>query len=152
MTLRRKEGRRERDGIFLPFHTRMDREGDDSHRDDAGNFSDFLSRVSLVLLFPPPGASISLGEKRPLPDLWQHLEMTVSIPNSLSSSRVSAAAIMCFVICPLCLRLHVCILLFQLSHALLQKCTRVGELSGRWSELPLSRRSEVAVEEREGRC
>ena len=57
-----------------------------------------------------------------------------------------SAVIMCFVICPLCLRLHVCILLFQLSHALLQKCTRVGELSGRWSELPLSRRSEVAVE------
>ena len=88
----RTERERERDGIFLPFHTRMDREGDDSHRDDAGNFSDFLSRVSLVLLFPPPGASISLGGKAspaPLPDRWQHLEMTVSIPNSLSSSRVS---------------------------------------------------------------
>ena len=59
-----------------------------------------------------------------------------------------SSSIMWFVICPLCLRVHVCILLFQLSHALLQKCTRVGELGRRWSELPLSRRSEVAVEEK----
>ena len=65
-----------------------------------------------------------------------------------------SAAIMCFVICPLCLRLHVCILLFQLSHALLQKCTRVGELSGRWSasclspgdrKLPLREKGDVDV-------
>ena len=63
---------------FFPFIREWTERGDDSHRDDAGNFSDFLSRVSLVLLFPL-GASISLGEKRPLPDRWQHLEMTVSI-------------------------------------------------------------------------
>lgn len=35
-----------KDGICLPFHTRMDHDGvgdgDDSHRDDAGNLSDFL--------------------------------------------------------------------------------------------------------------
>ena len=42
-----EEGRRE--GWNLPFHTRMDHDGvgDDSHRDDAGNFSDFLGRISL---------------------------------------------------------------------------------------------------------
>ena len=79
---------------FFPFIREWTERGDDSHRDDAGNFSDFLSRVSLVLLFPPPGASISLGEKRPRRCLWQHLEkMTVSIPNSLSLCRVSAAAL-----------------------------------------------------------
>ena len=40
-------------------------DGDDSHRDDAGNFSDFLSRVSpvlLLLLRLLARASISLGK------------------------------------------------------------------------------------------
>ena len=52
---------------FFPFIREWTERGDDSHRDDAGNFSDFLSRVSLVLLFPPPGASISLGGKASAP-------------------------------------------------------------------------------------
>ena len=56
-------------------------EGDDSHRDDAENFSDFLSRPSFSRTPFPPGVNQSGGKasSAPLPDLWQHLEMTVSI-------------------------------------------------------------------------
>ena len=71
----------------------MDRggEGDDSHRDDAENFSDFLSRVSLVLLFLRARQSVWGKSVRSSARPMATLGDDCLDPNSLSSSRVSAA-------------------------------------------------------------